>query len=46
LGYGATDHRDDNPSLKPLVPEALASAYRDAAFPGDDVSHGLPVDGR
>ena len=24
------DHLDDNPSLKPLLPQALASAYRDA----------------
>jgi Domain of unknown function DUF29 len=24
------DHLDDNPSLKPLLPTALASAYRDA----------------
>ena len=26
------DHLDDNPSLKPLLPKALASAYRDAAL--------------
>src|SRR5208283_6202845 len=26
------DHLDDNPSLKPLLPQALASAYRDAAL--------------
>ena len=26
------DHLDDNPSLKPLLPLALASAYRDAAL--------------
>ena len=25
------DHLDDNPSLKPLLPQALASAYRKAA---------------
>ena len=24
------DHLDDNPSLKPLLPQALASAYRSA----------------
>ncbi len=24
------DHLDDNPSLKPLLPQALANAYRDA----------------
>jgi hypothetical protein len=27
-----TDHLADNPSLKPLLPKALASAYRDAAL--------------
>ena len=26
------DHLDDNPSLKSLLPQALASAYRDAAL--------------
>ena len=26
------DHFDDNPSLKPLLPKALASAYRDASL--------------
>ena len=26
------DHLDDNPSLKPLLPQALASAYRDARW--------------
>jgi Domain of unknown function DUF29 len=26
------DHLDDNPSLKPLLPQALLSAYRDAAL--------------
>ena len=26
------DHLNDNPSLKPLLPQALASAYRDAAL--------------
>jgi hypothetical protein len=26
------DHLDDNPSLRPLLPHALASAYRDAAL--------------
>jgi hypothetical protein len=26
------DHLDDNPSLTPLLPKALASAYRDAAL--------------
>jgi Domain of unknown function DUF29 len=26
------DHFDDNPSLRPLLPQALASAYRDAAL--------------
>ena len=26
------DHLDDNPSLKPLLPKALASGYRDAAL--------------
>lgn len=26
------DHLDDNPSLKPLLPQALASAYRKAAL--------------
>ena len=26
------DHLDDNPSLRPLLPKALASAYRDAAL--------------
>jgi uncharacterized Zn finger protein len=26
------DHLDDNPSLKPLLPQAVASAYRDAAL--------------
>ena len=30
--YGIEDHLDDNPSLKPLLPQALASAYRDAAL--------------
>ncbi len=48
------DHLDDNPSLKPLLPQALASAYRDAALEavaetgqtGGDVSRGVPVDGR
>ena len=25
------DHLDDNPSLKPLLPQALASAYRKAS---------------
>jgi len=27
---GVADHLDDNPSLKPLLPQALASAYRKA----------------
>jgi hypothetical protein len=26
------DHLDDNPSLKPLLPQALSAAYRDAAL--------------
>ena len=26
------DHLDDNPSLKPLLPQTLTSAYRDAAL--------------
>jgi len=26
------DHLDDNPSLKPILPQALAAAYRDAAL--------------
>ena len=26
------DHLDDNPSLKPVLPSALASAYRDASL--------------
>jgi hypothetical protein len=26
------DHLDDNPSLKPLLPNALSAAYRDAAL--------------
>jgi hypothetical protein len=26
------DHLDDNPSLKPLLPQALTLAYRDAAL--------------
>src|ERR1700683_3000449 len=26
------DHLEDNPSLKPLLPQALLSAYRDHAF--------------
>ncbi len=26
------DHLDDNPSLKPVLPNALASAYRDASL--------------
>jgi uncharacterized Zn finger protein len=26
------DHLDDNPSLKPLLPQALASAYRDTTL--------------
>src|SRR5271156_4853787 len=26
------DHLDDTPSLRPLLPQALASAYRDAAL--------------
>ncbi len=35
------DHLDDNPSLKPLLPQALTSAYRDAAL--DAVAEtGLP----
>ena len=46
------DHLDDNPSLKPLLPKALASAYRDASLeavaetglPGGDLSCGLSVD--
>jgi Domain of unknown function DUF29 len=25
-----TDHLDDNPSLKPLIPDAIGKAYRDA----------------
>ena len=28
--YGIEDHLDDNPSLKPLLPQALASAFRKA----------------
>ena len=47
------DHLDDNPSLKPLLPQALASAYRDAALEavaetglcGLDLPGGLSVDG-
>jgi Domain of unknown function DUF29 len=31
-GYGIEDHLDDNPSLTPLLPQALASAYRRAAL--------------
>ena len=30
--YSVDDHLDDNPSLKPLLPQALASAYRKAAL--------------
>ncbi len=30
--YSVEDHLDDNPSLKPLLPQALASAYRKAAW--------------
>ncbi|MGO9721567.1 MAG: DUF29 domain-containing protein, partial [Methylocella sp.] len=30
--YSIEDHLDDNPSLKPLLPQALASAYRKAAL--------------
>ena len=30
--YSIEDHLDDNPSLKPLLPQALASAYRKATL--------------
>ena len=48
------DHLDDNPSLKPLLPQALASAYRKAPLGGRrgdraagiDLPRGLSVDGR
>jgi Domain of unknown function DUF29 len=30
--YDVADHRDDNPSLKPLLPQALDSAYRKATL--------------
>jgi hypothetical protein len=30
--YDIGDHLDDNPSLKPLLPQALASAYRRASL--------------
>jgi hypothetical protein len=30
--FSIEDHLDDNPSLKPLLPQALASAYRRAAL--------------
>jgi Domain of unknown function DUF29 len=30
--YGIEDHLDDNPSLRPLLPQALGSAYRRAAL--------------
>lgn len=30
--YDIEDHLDDNPSLKPLLPQALASAYRRATL--------------
>jgi uncharacterized protein DUF29 len=30
--YDIEDHLDDNPSLKPLLPQALASAYRRASL--------------
>jgi len=30
--YGVEDHLDDNPSLKPLLQQALASAYRKATL--------------
>jgi hypothetical protein len=30
--YDVADHLDDNPSLKPLLPQALASAYRKATL--------------
>jgi len=35
------DHLDDNPSLRPLLPSALAAAYRDAALEAA-VETGLP----
>ena len=51
--YGVEDHLDDNPSLKPLLPQALASAYRKATLEavaetglsGRDVPGGVSVDG-
>ncbi len=36
------DHLDDNPSLKPLLPQALASAYRDARLEAA-AETGLPL---
>jgi hypothetical protein len=30
--YSAEDHLDDNPSLRPLLPQALTTAYRKAAL--------------
>jgi hypothetical protein len=44
------DHLDDNPSLKPLLPKPLASAYRDASLeaiaetglPGSTFPEGCP----
>src|SRR5271165_5873418 len=30
--YSIEDHLDDNPSLKPVLPQALASAYRKATL--------------
>ena len=35
------DHLDDNPSLKPLLPQALTAAYRDASLEAV-VETGLP----
>ena len=36
------DHLDDNPSLKPMLPTTLASAYRDARLEAS-AETGLPV---
>ena len=36
------DHLDDNPSLKPLLPQALVSAYRDAPLE-TTAETGLPL---
>ena len=40
--YEVDDPLDDNPSLKPLLPQALASAYRKAVL-GAVAETGFPV---